>query len=101
MMLTKKFLRNELYVRPTKSEPMKIVAAAILVEDHIWTGRSHAEILEQMQEDGITCHIEMDQEGFITDNGIFARRAAAREIARQSGQIPEDFTGRLISADLW
>jgi hypothetical protein len=91
--------RNEIYVQPT-TRPKKIVRAAVLQDGRIWTGERHGFIIPIVFED-TGKRVTQDQQGFLTDNGCFAMRKAAEQIAWEAGQIPKDFKGTLLSEHLW
>jgi hypothetical protein len=102
-------IRGMLYVEPPRKRPKKLVAAAILWNGRVWTGRRHAWIRDYILED----HPELLQEagdwalnpdwtGFWTDDGRYVRRKPALRIARKAGQLPEGYDrGTLFSEFLW
>lgn len=99
-------MRNETYVRPT-TEPTKIVAAAILKDGKIWTGKRHSDIIYQKvvkdikTEPGVMPKVYQKDQGFLADNGMFLTREQAAVVAIKAGQLPEDFSKSLLSEYLW
>lgn len=81
-----------------------ITKAAILYNGSIYTGWRHALIGHDMLAKGI-CKRPFPggpAQGFITDKGEFVSRKEALEIAKKSGQIPEDHKyPELFSEDMW
>ena len=78
-----------------------ITAAAIKRNDKIYTGRRHAQIIQDMVADGCKTPIRGDEQGFVDDAGEFFNRFQARARAKRSGQIPWEFRRELLSEDLW
>lgn len=95
-------LRNEKYIDPEGTRPTKLVAAAILQDGRIWTGARHGNLIPQVIEDGGT-RVTQDQQGFLTDDNRFVRRAAGMAIAIRYGQVVQGKTisRDLTSEDLW
>ena len=83
---------------------MKIKSPAVLLKfncvdcgtDVIITGKNHGECLQKIR--------KMEQQGFITEDGIFVDRKTALDIARKAGQIKDEGLVRnnigLMSEDL-
>jgi hypothetical protein len=76
----------------------EIVAAAILVDGEIHTGKRHHEILHSAPTFGGYKH---GIQGFVTNDGLFVNRKAARRIAIRAGQVTETISSELTSEDLW
>ena len=76
------------YEAPTESRSTRIVAAAILQNGRVWTGRRHFELIQQVKEDGGE-RVSQDQQGFWTDDDRFVMRTAALTVAIMHGQIEE------------
>ncbi len=86
---------------------VKIVAAAILddrgmVHSMPQPARHH-DIIRGLRAIGYEGPVQGDHQGFLLSNGVFARRAGARTVARRAGQI---IGGKLrgsvlTSEDLW
>jgi len=77
------------------------VAAAILHNGRIWTGRRHAELISQIIQEYPDDHVYHDEQGFWTDDDRFVMRTAAAAIAVRYGQLPKDFNKTLLSEYLW
>jgi len=95
--------RNEPYEQPTGSEPTRIVAAAILQNGRVWTGKRHGLIIPIVFKDTGE-KVTQDQQGFWTDDNRFVRRVAAMTIALEHGQVVKGKTINsrdLFSEDLW
>jgi hypothetical protein len=101
---TLEYLRNEDYfIIEPQARPRWVVAAAIVKEDRIWTGRRHADLIRLVIED-IGVKVRSEDQGFITDTGRFVTRVQAYGIAKWEEQLPADFKKRpeaLLSEDLW
>lgn len=83
-------IRNAPYTPPGAFvRPTRIVAACVLQDGRIWTGRRHAEIIPVVYKDTGKSVIQ-DEQGFWTDTGHFASRTAARAIAVRYGQISRE-----------
>jgi hypothetical protein len=84
---------------------MKIKAAAIIHEDVIYEGRTHAEIGWKMLDDGV-CERPFPSgvfTGFVTEGGNYVDRKLALRIAIDAGQVEEgktDIPDTLYSEDL-
>ena len=68
---------------------MRIKCAAIIHEDVIYEGRSHAEIGWKMLDDG-NCQRPFPSgyfQGFVTEGGHFVGREVSRIIAIEAGQV--------------
>lgn len=87
-------------------QDLRVVAAAILHDDRIYTlppPARHHNIIRMMSEEhglGPEC---MHEQGFLLNNGYYCRRTPARVIAENAGQLirkPEHFK-LLFSEDLW
>ena len=93
--------RNEEYVHPgTHPNPGKLIAAAVLQNGKIWTGRRHSELIYQVSTDGGE-YVTSRQQGFLAENGEFIMRRGAMEIAIKNGQVEPNFKSTLTSEDLW
>ena len=69
-------LRNETYLRPSlkwmrENPPTQLVAAAVLYDCRIWTGRRHFTLIHQVVEDTKHKPVTQEMQGFICDNGLF------------------------------
>lgn len=95
-------LRNVPYVAPEDTRPTRLVAAAVLQDDHVWTGIRHGWIIPIVFED-TGKSVYQDQQGFWTDDNRFVMRTAAQGIAWRHGQISKDFPHNktLLSEYLW
>lgn len=67
----------------------------------IWTGKRHADILENMFHRGIHYDKKALEYGFYTDDGKFLDRYEARRYAIECGQITSSEYLELYSEDLW
>ena len=98
-------LRAAPYARPLTIDPYPeaIIAAAVLRDGKVWTGRRHCFIISKVYQDtGSMQSVRLEEQGFLTDTGLFVTRAQAVGIAYASGQLPEGFKGgELTSEDLW
>ena len=75
-----------------------IKGAAIRVGGSIYTGRSHASIIENGLR-GLDVDIDRRQEGFVTDSGEFLDRRAAFQHAAICGQVKERYAdGVMLSS---
>jgi hypothetical protein len=93
---------REDYVVGTK--PGKIIAAAVLRDDEVWTGKRHCDIIYEMAKARYRIPIRGDEQGFWTEDGWYIRRPAALGVAIENGQVKiEDLInkGVLTSEDLW
>lgn len=80
---------------------MKIVAAAILRDGRIWTGKRHHLIMRQMAAElGPEIAPIDDPQGFVTEDGRFVDREEAARLAFQSGQMTRRVR-TLFSEDLF
>lgn len=80
---------------------IRLVKAAIRVDDKVYTGWRHAHIIQELAKSGsIQGPITQDQQGFIDQDGIFYRRVACSGIAFMNGQT-KTFIRTLTSEDLW
>jgi len=96
--------RNEAYTPPEGTEPTMIVAAAILHDGQIWTGSRHSDLIYQAVRDNPDMdpfRVSQDEQGFLTDDGRFVSRTAAKVIAVKAGQISPDDDRALLSEHLW
>lgn len=80
---------------------MKIECAAIKTkEGRIFEGKSHADCYQAMKQAGVPrLDTRNCAQGFVTDEGVFADRYAAAEIAFKAGQT-EKLESPLMSEDL-
>jgi len=80
-----------------------IVAAAIYHDGIVFTGYRHAGIIEDIVNLGLKGKgpILTQNYGFLTRGGKFLYREEAIEVAKQTGQIGQDFSDVLTSEDLW
>lgn len=83
-----------------------VVAAAILDDDGIIysvpaPGRHH-DVISLMADAGIETPI-LGEQGFLLSDGRFARRTAAKDVARKAGQLLERASKlkELFSEDVW
>jgi hypothetical protein len=84
---------------------MRIKCAAIRYNGKIYEGNSHAEIGIKMVRDGICPepYPHGDDQGFVTECGVYVRREPALIIAITAGQVDKDNTfhhSKLFSEDL-
>ena len=95
-------MRNTEYIRPENPNPKRVTESAILQNGKIWTGKRHFELISQIQKDGGE-RVSIDQQGFLTDDGLFVTRSQAWAIAIKAKQIDKsfDFKKVLTSEDLW
>jgi len=89
------------YIHDTSVRPSFLVNSAILHKGKIWTGMRHFQIMNRIHEKYPEDYIRQDEQGFITDTGIFAGRSAAMAIAIKSNQMPRDYERVLLSENLW
>jgi hypothetical protein len=67
-----------------------IKSAAIKVNDKIYTGHRHYQIIPvALENNPEISYITQNMQGFVTDNGEFVDREVAAKIAYQYGQIKE------------
>lgn len=79
-----------------------IVLAACKRYGVVYTGKRHAQIIKDMVDiHKCTPPIRQDEQGFVDEDGRFYTRLQAEEIAIETGQIPKDFRGVLLSEHLW
>ena len=88
-----------------RTDGLMIVAAAVYWQGLVFSQPAparHSDVLRAMAACGITLSGQMEQ-GFLTGNGQFVRRRAARLIAERAGQVrvSNDDDAVLISEDLW
>lgn len=86
-------------------EDTRLVVAAIRINGVVYTGKRHHEILGYLRECGFSREalqhdIEWDQ-GFLAQDGTFIYRRAAKHVAIDAGQVPNDDGRPLTSEDLW
>lgn len=86
-------------------QPRRIAAAAILCGQQVFSlpaPARHHDVLHEMSQAGLArSHGEMEQ-GFITEDGYWLRRAPALYIAEKAGQIVRrTHPSLLFSEDLW
>ena len=83
---------------------MRILCAAIRHNGIIYKGKNHYEIGSKMVADGICTKFPGgDDQGFVTECGMYVRREPALMIAIKSGQVKEGETfqpNKLFSEDL-
>ncbi len=82
----------------------KIVAAALKIHGLIFSLRKpyrHADIMRKVEKMGIVEKVRQEMQGFLDSDGRWQSRSAAKEIAKEAGQIPEKFKSVLTSEDLW
>ena len=65
----------------------KIVKAAIKINEKIWSGYRHSNIMADIWAENHNQEIETSQQGFLTDTGRFVDRTEAADIAFKAGQI--------------
>ena len=89
---------------PDQTE-MRIKAAAIRYDGKVYEGKRHHLIGHQMIADGVCIKFPGgDDQGFVTECGLYVRRAPALQIAISAGQVEEGKTfnkEQLFSEDLW
>lgn len=78
----------------------RIVLAAINHGGKVWTGRRHAQIMNEIWDAEGFSKIRQEEQGFVTDDGIFVNRFEAGAIAFRAGQIGRR-KENLLSEDLW
>ena len=78
----------------------KIVAAAIRHAGFIWGGLRHGQIMQWIWEERGTEKIPQEEQGFLTNRGIFVNRYQAGAIAYMAGQT-KTRKEHLLSEDLW
>ncbi len=79
---------------------MRIKEAAIVFDNKIWTGRSHASIIRIIVLTTNGKLVRGEMQGFVTEDGGFFGRADAGRIALASGQVKKLRGGLLYSEDL-
>jgi hypothetical protein len=79
---------------------LKIVAAAIQHRGKLYQGRRHAEIMVQIWDEWGLEYICQEEQGFVTDTGVFVNRFQAGQIAFDSRQTKK-VKDNLLSEDLW
>lgn len=97
-----------LHISPVKNvydkRERRIVAVAILYDGQVYYAHEpmrHHNIAHAMSEMGLSGHAHREQ-GFMTDDGLYVSRAAARYIAEKAGQmIRRTHHDKLFSEDLW
>ena len=94
---------GEPYERPEGTKPTMIIAASILQDGRVWTGRRHGDMTRRVK-DSTGNTVRRDEQGFWTDDQRHIMRKAAEAIARGNGQIAKDakLKGNFLSSeDLW
>lgn len=80
----------------------KIVAAAIMRNGEIVTGKRHSDCIHEVVARGWARPIKQMEQGFVDENGKYYDRYEANKLAIESGQLdPSKADGPLISEDLW
>ncbi len=79
---------------------MRIKEAAIVFENKIWTGRSHADIIRNIVFITKGKQVRGEMQGFVTNDGGFFGRVDAMKIARAAGQVKHSRSAMLFSEDL-
>ena len=80
----------------------KLVKAAVRVDDAVYCGWRHFQVMWYIKELGIPGPISMDQQGFVDQHGNFFMRPCCATIVLMSGQIKTIHADReLLSEDLW
>jgi hypothetical protein len=85
------------------SEPERIVAAALLVDEKVWTlpaPARHHDIIRHYIAETRKVRVPPHDQGFVTSAGRFVRRAPAAMLAFRAGQVTER-KHRLYSEDVW
>lgn len=81
--------------------PPRIVAAAVNHGGKVWTGTRHALIMGEIwASEGKTSLIRQEDQGFVTDAGVFVNRFQAGAVAFRSGQT-KTRKQSLLSEDVW
>src|SRR3989338_53621 len=73
-----------------EKKPEHIVAAALDFQGEIYTGRTHADALNALEEvypDWADMDVKSPRDGFMTSAGRFVERDEAGEIADKAGQL--------------
>lgn len=87
--------------RPKNEAPGVILASAVLRDNLIWTGKRHCTIITAVFS-ATDKAVMREEQGFITDTGMFLSREQAMELARRNGQLPSSFNKKVLtSEDLW
>jgi len=82
-------------------EDLRIVAAAIMYNGTIYTGKRHANIMQAIWDElGDLVYINQESQGFIDNNGAFWNRFQACAIAHRAGQTHKHGCN-ITSEDLW
>ena len=79
---------------------MKIVAAAVYHKGVIYGGLRHAVIMHWIWDEVGMENIPQEEQGFLTDTGVFLHRWQAGALAYMSGQTACRYT-ELLSEHLW
>jgi hypothetical protein len=89
-------------------KPMRIAAAAVRLENgeviSLPPPARHHDVMAHARASGHDELILPDQQGFVTECGIWARRKTALRIAQKAGQLvrePTAPTHGLFSEDVW
>jgi hypothetical protein len=92
----------------TKAPEGKLVKAALIFRDKLYTGWRHADIRNQIMDETKAPREEVSalmsdkwSVGFITENGRFLTRMQAFVYGRNRNQIGEIIGSELTSEDLW
>ena len=82
-------------------EGMRIKCAAIRYKGNIYEGSSHAEIGLRMVIEGIcpAPYPAGDDQGFITECGMYVRREPAKVIALSSGQVTRTIHPKMLFSE--
>jgi hypothetical protein len=83
-----------------RREGPRIVAAAISHGGKVWTGGRHADIMQKIWQSGDKDRITQEEQGFVTDDGVFLNRFQAGAVAFNAGQTSER-KQTLLSEHLW
>ena len=78
----------------------KIVAAAVNHGGKVWTGTRHGIIMAEIWSKGGYCKIPQEEQGFVTDTGLFVNRFQAGAIAFDAGQTATR-KETLLSEHVW
>jgi hypothetical protein len=91
------------YVWNTSVYPNAIVAAAVMKDGRVWTGRRHCNCISAIAKtDAALCPVLSVDQGFLTDTELFVTRDQAIGIAFMNGQLEEGWHKNVLtSEDLW
>lgn len=90
-----------------RRKDLRIVRAAILLDNgavfSLPPPARHHHLIKELRENGYTGPLSGERQGFLLNNGQFARRKPALAIAEEAGQLltGDTISWQLTTEDLW